>query len=106
MKPRGGNKAAINAGRYFDTNDYDKVLAEFNNSHGLMAECAVPSPKKGIGPASFSIYSAVMKKIYKTQIAQGILNCHWDNVWQQGFDAMEDHVKSRAPRQKKEHQYD
>ena len=101
-KARGGNKAAINAGRYFDTTDYDNVLAKFNASRGLTAESAVPSPTKGIGPASFSIYRAVMKKIYKAQIAQGVLNCHWDYVWQQGFDSMEDHVKSRAPRQKKE----
>ena len=96
MKNFGGNKAAIKEGHYFDIPDYEKVLAEFGAT-GVTG--TVPSPTQGLGPSSFSIYRAVMKKIYKSQIThQGVLNCHWDTIWQQGFEAMEEHVKGRAPR--------
>ena len=61
-----------------------------------------PRPTRPIGKATFDQYKAVFRKMYKVQTAKNVLSLHWEAVWKMGLDEMALHVKTRAPRIKRE----
>ena len=102
QKPRGGKKD-INK-ELFDVEVYRELMASFMgfNTDSVDALNNYPRPTKPIGKATFDQYKAVFRKMYKVQTAKNVLNLHWDSIWKMGLDEMALHVKTRAPRVKRE----
>ena len=100
QKPKGGTKEsreATKAGIFFDYEDYKRVVESIDNA----PTCAVtrkkiyPEPQKPPGAASFNGYKAILKKIYKYQVARRVQQLPWDHIWQVSLDELHKHVKER-----------
>jgi Centromere DNA-binding protein complex CBF3 subunit, domain 2 len=102
QKQKGGTKAARIArtrGEYFNNEEYEAVMAQFQN--GPRTAFDLPQPTKAIGKCTYDAYKAVFRKIYKVQIAKKVLSTPWDQIWQMCFDELLKHVKERTPLMKK-----
>ena len=96
---RGGRRGLGDQANFFDLDAYNTVMDSTGGTTGNVVE--FPSPAKPTGPAVFNAYKAVIRKIYKKQIAQRVLSEHWDRIWTQAFDELHKHIKERAPIVKK-----
>jgi Centromere DNA-binding protein complex CBF3 subunit, domain 2 len=100
---RKARKDAVKQGIHFDVNEYNKVMSRFNFSPGAqISEEDWPKPEHPISLSNFEQYKAVIRKIYKVQIAKRVLSTTWDHIWQMGLDSLREHVKVRTPQAKKE----
>jgi hypothetical protein len=100
QKNRGGKKGDKVV---FNVEVYDELVAQFAGSDPDSVEALnnYPRPTKPIGKATFDLYKAVFRKLYKVQQARNVLSLHWDSLWQMGLDEMAAHVKVRAPKVKR-----
>jgi hypothetical protein len=103
QKQRGGKKQQQDK-EPFNLELYRELMSNFNGYEPDSAEALenYPKPSKPIGIAVFDQYKAVFRKMYKVQKAKGILSEHWDRIWMMSLDEMALHVKTRAPRIKRE----
>jgi Centromere DNA-binding protein complex CBF3 subunit, domain 2 len=102
QRKRGGTKgerAARASGHYFDSAEYDTIMAGFMNGPHSLLSC--PEPNMPIGACTFEAYKAIFRKIYKVQIAKKINSTPWDQIWPMCFDELYRHVKERVPLKKK-----
>jgi Centromere DNA-binding protein complex CBF3 subunit, domain 2 len=101
QKQRGGKKQEK---ELFDLEQYRELMSCFNGYEPDSAEALekYPKPSKPIGRATFDQYKAVFRTMYRVQKAKGVLSEHWDGIWMMSLDEMAMHVKTRAPRIKRE----
>ena len=103
QKKRGG-KMTGGEKDYFDVEVYNELMGQFNGYDPDSPDAVnnYPRPEKPIGKATFDQYKAVFRKLYKVQKARNVLNLQWDSIWMMGLDKMASHVKTRAPRVKRQ----
>jgi hypothetical protein len=102
QRKKGGTKAqrlARQQGQYFNEEEYSEVMRGFEDGPNFLL--VRQQPKKPIGKCTFNAYKAVIRKIYKVQIAKKVLAETWDQIWQMCFDELYKHVKERVPLLKK-----
>ena len=98
------NRKARERGEIFDLEAYKEIMSKYESEDAIQNPVPVeemPLPTNPIGHSTFNIYKAVMKHMYKEQVANHTTSLNWDQIWQLGFEALENHVKERAPLVKK-----
>jgi hypothetical protein len=99
QKKRGGKKRLSVI--YFDAEGYDSVMDEFEVwwKEGRIGEA--PKPDKPCGKQCFDQYKAVLRKIYKRQVACGVCGIPWEHIWTLRCDELNSLVKERKAIAKK-----
>jgi hypothetical protein len=95
-KPRGGNKKRRQEGATFDSELYEQMRTEAQQSVG-----GAIFPKKPIGEPSFLLYKAALRKLYRMQVSRKILALNWDQIWCLNCSNLQKVVSVRAPMVKK-----
>jgi hypothetical protein len=98
LKKRGGKGGT--ATPKFNYADYKSVTAHFDGEPRSPGAADNPMPVQAAQPISWSTfdqYRQVLRKIYKHQKMEGVNTRHWDDIWQQGCEALETQVKTRVP---------
>ena len=102
-KPRGGDKQLREQGKTFDTEKYDQLISTFMaGGNDSTVESYFPNPTNPISAATFNQYKAVIRKIYKVQVAKRVNGLNWDQIWTMSFDELQKHVKERMPAVRRE----
>ena len=78
-KRRTGGRRQNSQLNFFDVDAYNNVMESTGATTGGTV-VNFPTPEKPTGPAVFNAYKAVMRKIYKKQVAQRVLSDHWDRT--------------------------
>lgn len=103
QKQRGGKKQQ-GGNELFDLELFHELMAQFASYDPDSPEALgnYPRPTRPIGKATFDQYKAVFRRLYKVQRAKNVLSLHWDSIWMMGLDEMAKHVKTRAPKIKRQ----
>jgi hypothetical protein len=100
QKKRGGKRRTTVI--YFDSTGYDSVMDKFEIWWKEGREGEAPKADKPCGRQCFDQYKAVLRKMYKRQVAMGVCNIPWEHMWTVRCDELHSLVKERKAFAKKE----
>jgi hypothetical protein len=79
VKKRGGKRRISVI--YFDSIGYESVMDKFDAWWKGGRVGAAPTADKPCGRQCFDQYKAVLRKIYKRQVAKGVCSIPWEHMW-------------------------
>jgi hypothetical protein len=85
----------------FDFQEYERVTGCLQAIGSGCDSTNAPQTRHPIGEATFKLYKAAIRSIYKHQIARQQTSLNFDAIWQQSLDELGNYVKARGPKQRK-----
>ena len=86
---------------YFNLEDYERVTGCWTGGVSQLSNESLPQPSKPVSQATFDVYKATLRKIYKIQKNKELLSKNWDDLWNADCDAVRKYVKERTPKQRR-----
>jgi hypothetical protein len=100
VKKRGGKRRISVI--YFDSIGYESVMDKFDAWWKGGRVGAAPTADKPCGRQCFDQYKAVLRKIYKRQVAVGVCSIPWEHMWTLRCEELNSLVKERKAQAKKD----